>query len=101
MPYHVRLSERAGHDLQAIYDFIRADYSEPAFDWFKELTSTIYSLEELAERGAIVPESKELRHLLFGRRPDTYMIIYAVEKTKQSVTVLHIRHAARSRLPVK
>jgi hypothetical protein len=33
---------------------------------FNDLAETIYSLERFPERGAVVPESKKLRHLLLG-----------------------------------
>src|SRR5579864_5912560 len=95
MPYLVRLTDRALRDLEAIYEFIEATTSERAFAWFNELVEAIYSLDRLAERGAAVPESKRLRQLLFGKRPDTYRIIYTVHKRSRAVNVLHIRHGAR------
>jgi plasmid stabilization system protein ParE len=84
--------------MEAIYEFIEADASERAFAWFNELAETIYSLERFPERGAVVPESKKLRHLLFGRKPSTYRIMYAVDKRNRVVNVLHIRHGARAAL---
>ncbi|PYT79362.1 MAG: hypothetical protein DMG41_38770 [Acidobacteria bacterium] len=61
----------------------------------------IYSLERFPERCAVIPESKKLRHLLFGKKPNTYRIIYAVDKRKHLVSVLHIRHGARAALSTK
>ena len=101
MPYLVRLTDRALWDMEAIYELIEADASERAFAWFNGLAEAIYSLERFPERGAVVPESKKLRHLLFGRKPSTYRIMYAVDKRNRVVNVLHIRHGARAALSAK
>ena len=82
-------------DLEAIYEFIEADTSERAHAWFNDLAEAIYSPERLAERGAVTPENKKLRQLLFGKKPDTYRIIYTLHKRNRVVNVLHIRHGAR------
>ena len=97
MPYLVRLADRALRDMEAIYEFIDAEASENAFAWFNDLAREIYSLERFPERGAVIRESKKLRHLLFGKN-GTYRIIYAVDKRKHLVSVLHIRHSARAPL---
>jgi toxin ParE1/3/4 len=95
MQYLVRLTDRALRDLEAIYGFIEADSSESAFAWFNGLAEAIYSLERFPERGTVIPEDKKLRRLLFGKYPNTYRISYAVDKRKNAVTILHIRHGAR------
>jgi plasmid stabilization system protein ParE len=92
------LADRALRDIEAIYEFIDAEASESAFAWFQDLAREIYSLERFAERGAIIPESKKLRHLLFGQKSSMYRIIYALNKRKRLVSVLHIRHGARAPL---
>jgi toxin ParE1/3/4 len=101
MPYLVRLADRALRDMEAIYEFINAEASETAFAWFNDLAREIYSLERFPERGAVIPESKKLRHLLFGKKGSTYRIIYALDKRKHVVSVLHIRHGARAPLLTK
>jgi plasmid stabilization system protein ParE len=101
MPYLVRLADRALRDMEAIYEFIQADASERAAAWFNGLAEEIYSLERFPERGAVIPESKKLRHLLFGKKPSTYRIIYAVDKRNDVVDILHIRHGARAALSTK
>ena len=97
MPYLVRLTGRALRDMEAIYEINEADASKGAFAWFNVLAETVYSLERSPERGAVVPESKKLRHLHLGK-PNTYRIIYAVDKRNHIVNVLHIRHGARAAL---
>jgi plasmid stabilization system protein ParE len=101
MPYLVRLADRALRDMEAIYEFIDAEASESAFAWFNNLAREIYSLERFPERGAVTRESKRLRHLLIGKKPSTYRIIYAVDKRNDVVNVLHIRHGARAALSTK
>lgn len=87
--------------MEAIYEFIHAEASEKAFAWFNDLAREIYGLERFPERGAVIPESKKLRHLLFGKKPSTYRIIYALDKRNHVVSVLHIRHGARAPLSAK
>jgi toxin ParE1/3/4 len=96
MRYLVRLTDRALRDMEAIYKFMEADSSENAFVWFNGLAEAIYSLERFPERASVIPEDKKLRHLLFGKKPNTYRIIYAVDKRNKAVNVLHIRHGARA-----
>ena len=101
MPYLVRLADRALRDMEAIYEFIDAEVSESAFAWFNDLAREIFSLERFPESGAVIRESKKLRHLLFGKKPSTYRIIYAVDKRNDVVNVLHIRRGARAPLSTK
>jgi plasmid stabilization system protein ParE len=99
MEYLVRLTDRALRDMQAIYDRIQAQSSAHAHAWFNGLADAIDSLARHPERSAPTPESKKLRHLLYGPKPDTYRIIYAVDKRSHTVDILHIRHGRR--LPFK
>jgi plasmid stabilization system protein ParE len=98
MEYLVRLTDRALRDMEAIYEFIEADASEAAFAWFSDLTEAVSSLEQYPERGAVILEGKKFRHLFFGKRQGTCRIIYAVDKRKAVVNVLHIRHGVRAPL---
>jgi plasmid stabilization system protein ParE len=98
MQYLVSLTDRALRDMELVYEFVQADSSERAFAWFDDLAEAIHRLERYPERGAVTPESKKLRHLLFGKKPTTYRIIYTVDKRHAAVRVLHIRHGARAPL---
>ena len=98
MQYLVSLTDRALRDLELIYEFVQADSFDRAFAWFNDLAEAIYSLELHPDRGAVTPESKKLRHLLFGKKPTTYRIIYTVDKRHAAVSILHIRHRARAPL---
>jgi mRNA-degrading endonuclease RelE of RelBE toxin-antitoxin system len=85
--------------MEAIYESIQAGTSKSPSRWFNDLAQAVFSLEQHPERGAIIPENKRLRHLLFGNKQGTYRIIYTVDKRNAAVTVLHIRHGARKSTP--
>jgi len=95
MAYHVELASRADRDLRDIYWHIHADDSPRAFAWFNGLEAMVYSLRKHPQRSAGTPESKRLRHLLYGAKPHVYRIIYAIDERNPKVSVLHIRHGAR------
>ena len=95
MTFRVELTARAARDLGFIYRSINAEDSSQARAWFNGLEKAVSSLEELPARGAVTPEDEGLRHLLYGKKPDVYRVIYAVDQPSRVVTVVHIRHRAR------
>jgi plasmid stabilization system protein ParE len=86
---------RAQRDLADLYVAINAERSDAAFHWFNELERAIFTLEEYATRCPFAPESQALRHLLYGKRPHIYRVIYRVLEKQKEVEILHIRHGAR------
>ena len=98
MRYLVRLTERAMRDIESIHEFVGASFSGAASVWFGQLAKAIYSLERSPQQGAVTPEDKSLRQLLFGKKPNVYRIIYEVDKRRGIVNVVHIRHGARASL---
>ncbi|MGC2211483.1 MAG: type II toxin-antitoxin system RelE/ParE family toxin [Candidatus Korobacteraceae bacterium] len=94
MAYLVELAARAARDLER-----NAAESESAARWYNGLQDAILALETHPMRSPVAPESskrkRELRHLLYGKKPDVYRVIYQVDEKRQSVRVLHIRQAAR------
>jgi toxin ParE1/3/4 len=95
MTYRVDLTPRAGRDLRRIFRDIDARESSQARDWFNGLEAALLSLDEHPARGAIIPEGENFRHLLYGRKPHVYRIIYAIDDAGGVVSVLHIRHGGR------
>ncbi len=95
MIFRVELTARAQRDLAAIYDYIHAESSIRAFQWFNGLADAILSLENHPERGPITRENPRLRQLLYGNKPHLYRIIYSVRKRSGVVSVLHLRHGTR------
>lgn len=97
MAYAVKTTTRSELDLEAIYSAIHADESETARKWYLGLSRTILSLENNPQRCPVTPESKVLRHLLYGRKPHVYRVIFRILERQQEIEVLHIRHGARDR----
>jgi toxin ParE1/3/4 len=89
MTYRVELTARASRNLKRIQAFV----------WFNELEAAILSLDQHPERSPATPENRTLRHLLFGKTPNVYRIIFAIDARARVVRVLHIRHGARQPLP--
>ena len=97
MIYRVELTARATRNLRRIFQRIHAEHLPQASAWFNELEAAILSLDEHPQRSPVTPENKMLRHLLFGKKPNVYRIIYAIDERAHVVRVLHIRHGARAR----
>lgn len=98
MAYHVRVMPRAKRDLAGLYAAIDAENSDVAFSWFRGLEEALLSLERLPLRCPRTPEDRELRHLLYGKKPHVFQVIFRVIDTRRDVEILHIRHGARDRL---
>jgi toxin ParE1/3/4 len=95
MAYEVRVSKKALANLRHIYQAIRVIHSPLAEDWFLGLEAAIFSLENLPQRNPVTPERADLRHLMYGDKPRSYRILYAIDEAKLIVHVVQIRHWAR------
>ena len=98
MAYHVELTDRALRDLSIIYGRIGAESSEQAARWFDRLEKAIFSLEKYPNRAPLTPEDPTARHLLYGRKPYVYRIIFQVDDKTSTVYVLHICWPGRDRM---
>ena len=94
--YAVELSVRAARDLDYLYGWINAAESIAAARWYNGLEKAVYSLERFPRRCPAAPESKKikrpLRHLLHGKKPHVYRVIYEIDEPRKTVRVLTIRH---------
>jgi plasmid stabilization system protein ParE len=75
MAFHVKLSTEADRDLDAILSWlIEQCAGETGLRWWWGLQDAVYSLAKFPERCPLTPENKsfpfEVRHLLYGNRPD-------------------------------
>jgi toxin ParE1/3/4 len=95
MAYLVRIASRAERDLVSLYAEINASGSAAAQRWYAGLKKAILSLALQPNRCSVTPENKRLRHLLYGRKPHVYRVIYRVNDRRKQVDVLHIRHGAK------
>src|ERR1039458_10252000 len=98
MEYCVEFTNRALRDLADLYLNINAGESIPAARWYSRLEKSIQSLDHFPYRCPIAPESRRtgrrLRHLLFGRRPRVYRVLFEIDEQQFEVLILAIRHWA-------
>jgi plasmid stabilization system protein ParE len=98
MAYLVELTDRASRDLDYLYQQINAAESVSAAHWYNGLENAIASLQRFPRRCPIAAESKKarrsLRHLLHGKKPSVYRVIYEIDEPHKVVRILTIRHGA-------
>jgi toxin ParE1/3/4 len=99
MAYHVEFADRAARDLESLYVEKNAAESQAASRWYSGLEEAVFALAAFPNRCSAAPESRKmrrkLRHLLYGKKPHIYRVIYEVNERQQVVWVLHIRHGGR------
>jgi plasmid stabilization system protein ParE len=99
MAYLVEMTARAARDLEILYLAKNAAESQVAARWFNGLEEAVSSLTTHPHRCPIAPETRttkrQLRHLLYGKKPHVYRVVYEFQERPQTVWVLTIRHAAR------
>ena len=101
MTFRVETTAAAEHDADTILDWLLSEHArDTGMRWFLALQEAIASLAEFPERCPLAPEKAafpfEVRHLLYGRKPHVYRILFTIEE--QTVYVLHIRHGRRQPL---
>jgi toxin ParE1/3/4 len=98
MEYRVELTDRAFRDLAILYEEKHVEESKAAARWFNGLEQAVDTLQSLPHRCSAAPESKKarrkLRHLLYGKKPHIYRVIFEIDEPRKVVTVLTIRHGA-------
>lgn len=98
MTYLVELTDRAARDLRILYEEKNAAESRAAARWFNGLEKAVGTLISNPHRCPVAPESQQtkrpMRHLLYGKKPHVYRVIYDLDEKKKLVRVLTIRHGA-------
>lgn len=93
------MTHRASRDLEYLYQYIHAESSPAAARWYNGLERAIGSLERFPLRCPAAPEAlrakRALRHLLYGRKPHVYRVVYEIDDADKAVRILTIRHGAR------
>lgn len=89
------MSVRAQRDYADLFAAIQVEASPTAARWNRGLKRVILSLEEMPGRCAITRENRRLRHLLYGRKPNVYRVVFRILEREKRVQILHIRHGAR------
>ncbi len=98
MAYLVEIMPRAERDLASIYSSINAEESDAALRWFRGLERALFTLEAMPTRCPVTPEAGHLRHLLYGKKPYVYRVIFEIDEPRKVVKILTIRHGARREL---
>ena len=103
MFYRVELQPLAEGDLEEAYLWAAKRAPETASRWLTRFHEALGTLKENPQRCGFAPEHKktkrELRQLLFGRKPNVFRAVFLVEN--QVVRVLRIRRASRKGLTRK
>lgn len=98
MAFRVKTTAQAKRDLDDILErLLSQEAGETGLRWFQGLRQAVATLAGSPQRCALAPENAvfpfEVRHLLYGRRPHVYRIIFTFEGN--TVSVLHVRHGRR------
>lgn len=97
MKYRVEIQPNAADEIAAAYGWIRDRSPNGAIRWRDGLRVALESLEQNPQRCPLAPEDdafdEEIRQLLYGKRGGVYRILFTI--TRNTVSVLHVRHAAR------
>jgi plasmid stabilization system protein ParE len=101
MTFRIEMTAAAEQDADAILDWLLSEHAgDTGARWVLALQDAIASLAEFPERCPLAPESTafsfDVRHLLYGRKPHVYRILFTIED--RIVYVLHIRHGRRQPL---
>jgi toxin ParE1/3/4 len=98
MEYRVDLTNRASRDLATLFLDKNAAESAAGARWLNQLEEAIRSLRRFPRRNPIAPENRiapnQLRHLLWGRKPHVYRVVYRIDEPNHVVNVVTIRHGA-------
>jgi plasmid stabilization system protein ParE len=99
MAYAVELTRRAERDLVDLYEFLSAENSTSARQWFNGLEKAISTLGRFPRRCPFAPDARKagwpLRHLLFGKGLDVYRILFEIHETRRVIRIVAVRHGAR------
>jgi toxin ParE1/3/4 len=93
MTYLVEFAARASRDLEILYTEKNAAESQATARWYNGLEEAVYALASFPLCCPVTPEARKakrkLRHLLYGKKPHVYRVIYEVDERQQEVWVLH------------
>ncbi|HXJ96550.1 MAG TPA: hypothetical protein VMT20_27240 [Terriglobia bacterium] len=84
MAFRVKTTARAKRDLDAILAWLLSqEAGETGLRWFQGLREAVASLSHSPERCALAPENSsfpfEVRHLLYGRKPHVYRVLFTIK----------------------
>jgi toxin ParE1/3/4 len=103
MAFRVEVTQKAYRDLTGILRRLMERHAgEQGLSWFAGLSKAIDTLGESPTRCPTAPENatsrREVRHLLYGNKPNIYRILFTVQD--EAVIVLHVRGPKQNPLPL-
>jgi plasmid stabilization system protein ParE len=97
MKHRFEFAPLASLQIESTRDRIAERSPEAAVRWEAGLFEALESIRDLPGRCPVAPESvlfgEEIRELLYGKRPGTRRILYAIRG--DVIRVVAVRHAAR------
>lgn len=97
MSHRVLVQPLALQDLDEYYQWAAKNAPETAARWLIRFEAELQSLSNNPERFGFAPEngkvSREIRQLLFGKRPNVYRAVFTIDG--DTVRVLRIRRGSR------
>jgi plasmid stabilization system protein ParE len=103
MTYRVVIQQPALDDLDEYYRWAAKHAPDTAAKWLNRFQAELQTLADQPQRCSLAPEngrvSREIRQLLFGKRPNVYRAIFTVDG--EAVRVLRVRRATRMRMSAK
>jgi len=84
MAFRVEITREAELDSNAILEWLISQHAgETGLRWFEGLNRAVASLASMPSRCPFAPENAEfpfeVRHLLYGRKPHIYRVIFTVD----------------------
>lgn len=102
MAYKPIILPQAEADIAEAFIYLSEGAPEAATRWYHLIKTEIESLSAMPARCPLAPEAAklglELRHLLYGKRPGIYRIVFRIVEEAQEVHILAVRHGARKSL---
>lgn len=95
MGWEIIFSAQSRRDLEKIVAYIAQDNSAAAIRFGSLLIDKAEALANAPEAGPFLPKQSRARFLPVG----SYLIIYRVDRERQSVRILRFWHAARRARP--
>jgi plasmid stabilization system protein ParE len=98
MAFRVEISLEAQIEADGILEWLLSQHAgETGLRWFQGLVNAVESLANFPERCSLAPENSEfsfeVRHLLYGRKPHVYRVVFTIQE--EVVYVIHIWHGRR------
>jgi toxin ParE1/3/4 len=98
MVFRVRLMPEAADEAERLYWRLIEQSPMHGQQWYNSLIVALDSLATNPARCPLAPDpalrALRIRHLLYGKKPHIYRILFQISEDQETVEILHIRHGA-------